>query len=221
MKANENVKILIVDDSLLSGYTTQFSLFEIGYKIVEIIQSHNMTIDFLNIFKPDLIFAPINIYDTIESEILIKFLSIETKIILIVDVSFELKMETVLKFNPSYIISKPVRIQDLMIAIGFVFYSNQPQPSLIIKVGKQHVKIYVNEIVYIKSDNIYIDIFTVDKKYTLRMTLDVFTKQLPQNNFQRVHRSYVVNTDRIIQKTAKFVLIENLRIPLSRKFKQI
>lgn len=221
MEANMKLRILIIDDSIISGFLTKFSLFEIGYINVEVIQSHYLSVDFFNMFCPDLIFANQNIYETLEKEIVIKIMSNDIKIILIADMTYDFKIEKVLKINPSYLISRPIRIQDLIIAIDFVFYSNQPKPTLIIKVGHQHVKIYVNEIVYIKSDNIYIDVFTVDKKYTLRMTLDVFTKQLPQNNFKRVHRSYVVNTDKIIQKTAKFVYIENLRIPLSRKFKQI
>ncbi len=76
----------------------------------------------------------------------------------------------------------------------------------------------VNDIQYIKSDNVYVEIFTEGHRYIQRKFLGQISKELP-SQFVRIHRSYLINMDRVTERTKSFVLIEGHKIPVSRKFK--
>lgn len=76
----------------------------------------------------------------------------------------------------------------------------------------------VNEIQYIKSDNVYVEIFTEGHRYIQRKFLGQIAEELPAQ-FVRIHRSYLVNMDRIDERKKNFVVIGEHKIPVSRKFK--
>lgn len=76
----------------------------------------------------------------------------------------------------------------------------------------------VNDIQYIKSDNVYVEIFTEGHRYIQRKFLGQISQELP-SQFVRVHRSYLVNMDRVSELNKTFVLIDGQKIPVSRKFK--
>ena len=94
-------------------------------------------------------------------------------------------------------------------------FKNKPT-SIIVKDGFQSVKIDLNDILFIKSENVYIDIQTTTKKITIRKSLDAFLKELNDANFIKVHRSYVVNKAKITNKKTTSVFIEEFEIPISR-----
>lgn len=76
----------------------------------------------------------------------------------------------------------------------------------------------VNKIQFIKSDNVYVEIFTEGHKYIQRKFLGQIVDELPEK-FVRVHRSYLVNRDHITGQKGNFLLIQDHKIPVSRKFK--
>ncbi|MEL6358261.1 MAG: response regulator transcription factor, partial [Bacteroidota bacterium] len=56
----------------------------------------------------------------------------------------------------------------------------------------------LNQLLYVKSFGNYLRLITQEKTYTILETLTNMNERLP-NNFQRVHKSYIVNTKRISQ----------------------
>ena len=76
----------------------------------------------------------------------------------------------------------------------------------------------VKDIQFIKSDNVYVEIFTEEKRYIQRKFLGEISKELP-TQFVRIHRSYLVNMDRVSKLNKTFALIDGQRIPVSRKFR--
>jgi two-component system response regulator LytT len=75
----------------------------------------------------------------------------------------------------------------------------------------------VNDIQYIKSDNVYVEIFTEGHRYIQRKFLGQISEELP-SQFVRIHRSYLINMDHVTQRKKNFVMIEDHKIPVSRKF---
>ena len=76
----------------------------------------------------------------------------------------------------------------------------------------------VNDIQFIKSDNVYVEIYTEGRRYIQRKFLGEISKELP-SQFVRVHRSYLVNMDRVTELNKSFVLIDGQKVPVSRNFK--
>jgi tetratricopeptide (TPR) repeat protein len=85
---------------------------------------------------------------------------------------------------------------------------------------KNNAKVYLNELVYIKSEDHYLEVFTKTKKEFLRGTIAEILLQLPPN-FAQTHRSYIVNKNFIhATNVSNIVLSIDISIPLTRKFKE-
>lgn len=90
------------------------------------------------------------------------------------------------------------------------------QKSIILQTKQ---RIYLDELVVIKADRNYIEVFTSDKKYLDRSTLTQMIQRLPPN-FYQVHRSYVINSNFISSVTASYILLKTgQEIPFSRTFR--
>lgn len=85
---------------------------------------------------------------------------------------------------------------------------------------KNKSKIYLNTLVYIKSEDHYLNFFTNNnKKEFLRGAITEILKQLPPN-FIKCHRSFIVNKNFIKSCNNKeIVLIDETIIPITRGFK--
>ncbi|WP_161805021.1 LytTR family transcriptional regulator [Lacinutrix mariniflava] len=84
---------------------------------------------------------------------------------------------------------------------------------------KNKSKVYLSELIYVKSDGHYLNLFTTAKKEFVRGKVSEIEKQLPPN-FVKCHRSYIVNQNFIKQFSSTEVFMENGEaIPLSRGFK--
>jgi hypothetical protein len=80
----------------------------------------------------------------------------------------------------------------------------------------------MNEILFIKSSGNYLEFHTDIKKYVARMTMSHTVKKFKRwKNFQRVHRSYMVNLDKIEAVDHKFLKIGNVNIPFTERYKEI
>lgn len=70
--------------------------------------------------------------------------------------------------------------------------------EIFVKSSGKLVKIVLNEIVFVESANEYIVINTVNgEKITSLIRLKDFEKTLPENDFMRIHRSFIVNLNLI------------------------
>ncbi|MEM5566540.1 LytTR family DNA-binding domain-containing protein [Psychroserpens sp. AS72] len=86
---------------------------------------------------------------------------------------------------------------------------------------KDKTKVYISDLMYIKSDDHYLEIVTEnDKKHTVRGKLSQIKEELPPN-FIQCHRSYIVNSNFIKQiNSTTLTLINKEQIPLSRSYKK-
>lgn len=84
---------------------------------------------------------------------------------------------------------------------------------------KNNKKIYLTELEYIKSEDHYLEVFTISKKEFIRGTISEILAQLPPN-FAQSHRSFLVNKNFIkTLNNSEIILKNNVLIPLTRKYK--
>ncbi|MCK0145921.1 LytTR family DNA-binding domain-containing protein [Arenibacter sp. F26102] len=81
-------------------------------------------------------------------------------------------------------------------------------------------KLFLNEIMWIEAYGDYVKIITNEKKTLILSTMKAFAKQLPQNKFLRIHKSYTVNLEKIENFNGSTVEINGQVIPLSRHKKE-
>jgi DNA-binding LytR/AlgR family response regulator len=86
--------------------------------------------------------------------------------------------------------------------------------SLFIKKEKHFIRLDFTDILFIKSDNIYLEIMMVDnKKHIVRGSLNDYINKL-SNSFFRCHRSYIVNTNFLSSVNHNELIALNHTIPI-------
>lgn len=95
------------------------------------------------------------------------------------------------------------------------------QDSLFVKSEYKMVRIFFSEIKYIESSNEYIQIHLADgQQVTTLIRLKVIEEQLPKDKFLRVHRSFIVNLDRVkVIERNRIVFDNSIYIPVSDQYR--
>jgi len=93
--------------------------------------------------------------------------------------------------------------------------------TIIIKSNLKKQKIYTSKIRWVEAYGDYIKINTNEEIYLVLSTMKAFENELPKNKFIRVHKSFIVNLERIHKFNNKFVEIDTVKIPISRNKKDI
>ncbi|APG60639.1 LytR/AlgR family response regulator transcription factor [Christiangramia salexigens] len=87
---------------------------------------------------------------------------------------------------------------------------------LYINIDRRLIKIDIPSIYLIEAKGDYIQIKTSSKNYVVHSTLKKIEGKLPKDLFLKVHRSFIINTHKIIDIEDNSVLIEKDVIPVSR-----
>lgn len=88
--------------------------------------------------------------------------------------------------------------------------------DLYVNIDRRLVKINIPDICVIEAKGDYIKIKAEDKNYIVHSTLKKIEEKLPSHLFLKVHRSYIINTTKIVDIEDNSVLIKQDVIPVSR-----
>jgi len=90
---------------------------------------------------------------------------------------------------------------------------------LYIKSNLKKRKVYTKDIKWVEALGDYVKVVTSSSNLIVLSSLRNFEKKLPRNKFLRIHKSYIINLDRIDNLSNKTVEIESDLIPVSRNKK--
>jgi len=215
MPVAANNRILIVEDEVLIADYIKQILEDNGFSSVKIALDRDEALMYFRSFCPDLVLMDININGRDTGIELAMQRNNEANLIFITAQNDMATMKKALDTNPNSYLTKPIRETELMAAMQLVFNSRQNR-MIHIKDGHAVVKISQDDILFIKAENIYLDIHTAKKIYTIRHTLEKFLLELDAALFCKTHRSYIVNRKAITRMESKAVYIGATEIPLSR-----
>lgn len=125
---------------------------------------------------------------------------------------------------------KPVPFERFLKAVGKVMNPRTeavatPAPTAVpdsyiyFKVDKKMIKTNISDILYIESVKDYVKVKTVDKEIITQQKISYLEESLPRRQFLRIHRSFIVNIDRIDAYTATDVEINKYMVPIGRNYK--
>ncbi len=92
--------------------------------------------------------------------------------------------------------------------------------TLFIKDGHEHIKIQLNEVLYLEALKDYTSIVTEKRKYCVLSSLGNLLMEKTFQAFIRIHRSYAVQKHYIKKITSKEVMINNVSLPVGRTYKE-
>ena len=93
--------------------------------------------------------------------------------------------------------------------------------KLVIRCDLQQREINVSEILWVEAMGDYVKLVTPTERIVVLSTLKAMDKKLPDNRFLRIHRSYIVNLDRVERFNSTSVDIGGKTLPMSRSHKPV
>ncbi len=133
-------------------------------------------------------------------------------------------------YKPSGYIVKPFNKEDLFAAIEIIpeehdiienpTHIEKPLQENTLFYKDQHVlkKIVMDDIIYIKSDRNYLEVYDKNNRHIIRSTLHAFSEKLP-SCFIQVHRSYLVNIKHIETIKSTYLIAKIIKIPISSAYR--
>lgn len=101
------------------------------------------------------------------------------------------------------------------------FSKNLYNKTIILKVEYKNVPIDVDDILYIKGAGKQIEIKTAHHLYKTTNSLANISEELPNEQFVRVHKSYIVNANEVNRWDNEYMELKNCnhKIPIGRKYR--
>lgn len=96
---------------------------------------------------------------------------------------------------------------------------NEDEEHIFVKSNLKKRKVVLNDIKWIEALGDYIKLVTDDANIVILSTMKAFEAELPADKFLRIHKSYIVNLERIEKFNSKNVEVSGKQIPLSRNKK--
>jgi DNA-binding LytR/AlgR family response regulator len=98
--------------------------------------------------------------------------------------------------------------------------STPEKDHIFIKKNKTLVKILFKDILYIESLKDYVKIHTPEEMYMVKYQISHLEQELPDEQFIRVHKSFIVSTEKIATISPRSVGIGDEKIPIGRNYKE-
>jgi DNA-binding LytR/AlgR family response regulator len=218
------IKCIIIDDSalarnLLERHLSQLADFQLikscenPLEATELLQNETVDVIFCDIEMPKingvdfvktLEIMPIVIFTTAYSEYALEGFEVGAIDYLLKPITFE-RFQIAAARAKERIWSKPPIEKD-----DFIFVRSN---------GKQ-VKIAFDELLYIQSKGDYIMFCMMDKKVVVHERMKNIIQQLPDNQFIRIHHSYIVHIKKATAIHANHVVIGEISLPVSEQKKK-
>lgn len=80
----------------------------------------------------------------------------------------------------------------------------------------QKKKLFIDKIKWVEALGDYIKLVTDESNFLVLSTMKAFMVKLPENQFVRIHKSYIANTNRIENWCSTNVVIDGTQLPMSR-----
>lgn len=213
--------ILIVEDENIVALDIKQTLISIGYSVVGVLSKGDDVRDFLNKNKiPDLILMDIMIKGNETGVEVAKWVNAnyQVPIVFLTAHSDEKTLSAAKDSDPYGYIVKPFKEVDLKSGVDIALNrfkkaqetesklelfssilrnSDEQYDYIFVKHNSKFVKLYIADIMYIEALKDYVLFVTDTEKFTLHITMKELTEKLPEQYFSRVHRSFIVNINKI------------------------
>ena len=219
------IKCIIVDDDAMSRMSVKKCVERHpALELLHEFESAKMALGRISELNPELIFLDIEMPEMTGLEF-ISAMSSDAQVVIISSKS-EYAIDA-FDFNVTDYLTKPVDFDRFCKAVdrvtqmnSSVSISNTESNNLFLKADSKFVKIKLSEIQYIEALSDYVSIYTDKGRFVLLGTMKGMESKLDSNQFIRIHRSYIVNLQRIESFQEGYVKIEENQLPVSRGSKE-
>lgn len=88
-----------------------------------------------------------------------------------------------------------------------------------VKENKKVIKLRLDDILYVEGLSEYVQIYTPTKKIITKTSMTNMQDKLPDQNFMRIHKSFIVSLTKIEAFTAHSIEVPGKELPIGRSYK--
>lgn len=206
------LRILIIEDELVTAHDIKETLEKAGHSITDIARHLSAALTSVRINPPDIILIDIHLEHSPEDGIDIAQRILARQTIPIIYLTGHSEQPTIARAqqtSPAAYLLKPFRHKELAIQVELAYHNyqvslvNSVDPflsdSLYLPVdqGRGYVKIKKSDVLYLVADRVYVEIYLVGEmqKRVFSMNLGYIAQFFTTPNFYHLSRSLVVNLD--------------------------
>lgn len=229
----EGCKILIVEDESLVAMDMVDMLTRMGYQVLPTAMGYTDAVNILDTERPDLVLVDINLSGTRTGIELAQQLSekYKTPFIFITSHTDKATVSQAAATHPSGYLVKPFDAEDLYTSIEVALVNSSAttrnpesgllvEDSVFVKTDKHFIKVKVQDILWLESEHNYMFIVSEKGKFIVRTSFRDFLDTIRNENFLQIHKSYVVNMQKVDSFSQTDIVINGKELPLSRNYKE-
>jgi len=91
--------------------------------------------------------------------------------------------------------------------------------KIVIRYNRVNHSIFLSNILYIESLSDYIKVVTLDDEIVTKERISTINNRLPPY-FKRIHRSFIINSQKVNSYNSEFIKVGGSQIPISRTYKK-
>jgi two-component system, LytTR family, response regulator LytT len=224
------VKILVVEDESIVAKDIQNSLKKLGYQVPTTVSSAEKAIEEIEENRPDLVLMDIMLkgqMSGIEAANIIKE-RFGVPLIFLTAYADDNTLNKAKITEPYGYIIKPFKEKELQTTIEMAMYKHEKdeavkkerdlyhsiienkesKDSIFVRADYRLNKINFDDIFYVEALKDYVVINTSDNSYTTHTTMKEMVRILPNKDFVRIHRSFIVNLNKIFSIKYPDLVIE-------------
>lgn len=231
------VNILLVEDEVIVRKDIEQLLIKLGYNVIAQADSGKKALELAREKKPDLALLDIQIKGDMTgidvAEALRKEMDIP--IIYLTANADEATVEKAKFTEPHGYVIKPFQEVNLRTTIEMAMHKHSREMEvrvennllrsltefksnanyLFIKHQSRLVRLDTKDIYYVEALKDYMQVVTKDTKYIIHATMKDIERKLSNSEFQRIHRSYIVNMEKITYISGGEIILEEVNKEIS------
>ncbi len=239
----EKIKILVVEDNPVVAEDLKETLGRYGYDVVAVADNGKGALEHVKNYDPDLALLDIHLKGDISGIDVAQIIHDQYAFpfIYLTAYSDNATFEEAKDTQPNAYLVKPFNEKELRMAIelavfnysakenggeGTPFIQDAQQDflvrhSIFIKEGKHFAKVLLKDVQYIEAFGSYCKLYSGEKVFTISCNLNTIMQKISEQEFVRIHRSYVVNLQHVSGINGDHMEINGTNLPVGYTYKKM
>lgn len=116
-------------------------------------------------------------------------------------------------------INKAYHFTDTKTAVRPVADDKRSESFVYFRVDRKMIKVMLGDILYIESMKDYVKIITPASKIVTKQSISSVEEMLPEPDFIRTHRSFIVSVQKITSYTQELLEVDKTEIPIGKLYR--
>lgn len=230
------IKIMLVEDDWIIARELAYSLQDFGFEVPCSVDSGEEALQQLAAVQPDLVLLDIGLAGEMSGlDVARRLKAAQVPFIFLTALADAATIAQAKLSEPYAYLVKPVKPESLYSTIEITLHNaahRKEAPAtpplkegltadegIFVKTRSRLEKLMLRDVLWVEASDIYAQVVTPSGRHLLTASLKTVEEKFPPSKFLRVHRSYIVNLDRIDAIEENDLVVGKERIPIGKTYR--